>query len=105
MKNIYNQICCDCGQANPQWASVNNGIFICFNCSLVHRNFGMQISFVRSISMDAWTTKQLTMMENGGNAKFREFMSAFNLDKEAQVNKYKTKAADFYRKKVFLNKY
>ena len=47
---LENQQCFDCGQAQPQWASVNNGIFICMNCAAMHRSMGVQISFVRSLS-------------------------------------------------------
>ncbi len=96
----YNQVCCDCGQAAPQWASVNNGVFICFNCSGIHRTFGMQISFVRSLTMDSWTAKQLLLMQNGGNAKFREFMSNYGLDNVSPGTKYRTKAAEYYRRTV-----
>ena len=35
-----NQICFDCTQASPQWASVNNGVFICMNCAAQHRAMG-----------------------------------------------------------------
>lgn len=38
-----------------QWASVNNGILLCLNCSGVHRSFGVRVSFVRSITMDSWS--------------------------------------------------
>ena len=100
----YNQLCCDCGQGSPQWASVNNGIFICFNCSIQHRNFGMQISFIRSVIMDSWTLKQLSMMQNGGNSRFKNFMANYGLDSESSNVKYKTKAAEYYRKKVTLSK-
>ena len=68
-----NQQCFDCSQANPQWASVNNGIFICMNCAALHRSMGTGISFIRSISMDAWTEKQLKLMALGGNKKLKDF--------------------------------
>ncbi|XP_015671536.1 arf-GAP with coiled-coil, ANK repeat and PH domain-containing protein 3 [Protobothrops mucrosquamatus] len=32
-----NDQCCDCGQADPRWASINLGILLCIECSGIHR--------------------------------------------------------------------
>ncbi len=32
-----NSICCDCGQPEPHWASINLGITLCIQCSGIHR--------------------------------------------------------------------
>jgi len=40
--------------SDPQWASINLGVFMCIECSGVHRSLGTHISKVRSIDLDQW---------------------------------------------------
>ena len=110
MEDPGNKVCCDCGifmnitlgNDSPQWCSVSNGIFICFICSAVHRSLGIQMSYVKSILMDAWDIKEFSMMKEGGNTKFKAFMEECKLTQELPNVKYKTKAAAYYRKRVRL---
>ena len=57
-------------------ASPKLGIFICLNCSGVHRGLGVHISFVRSITMDAFKSAELARMAAGGNKPWKDFFDA-----------------------------
>ena len=41
----------------PRWASMNLGIFLCLNCSGIHRRLGVHISKVKSVTLDGWKIK------------------------------------------------
>ena len=44
---------------------------MCLECSGMHRQLGVHISFCRSTGMDKWTYRQLYRCAVGGNARAR----------------------------------
>ncbi|XP_953965.1 ADP-ribosylation factor GTPase-activating protein, putative [Theileria annulata] len=95
-----NNVCFDCGSVGPTWASLSHGSFICLTCSGIHRGFGLQISFVKSITMDSWTSRQLLYMKNGGNANLKAFFDEYKIMDLPITSRYKTEGAAYYRRRL-----
>ncbi|XP_034043988.1 arf-GAP with dual PH domain-containing protein 2-like isoform X1 [Thalassophryne amazonica] len=66
LQQAGNNMCADCGAPDPDWASYTLGIFVCLNCSGMHRNLPA-VSRVKSIHLDFWEDSQVEFMKQRGN--------------------------------------
>ncbi|KAL3979001.1 globoside alpha-N-acetylgalactosaminyltransferase [Sarotherodon galilaeus] len=71
-----NACCCDCGQPEPRWASINLGITLCIQCSGIHRSLGVHFSKVRSLTLDTWEPELLKLMCELGNKVINQIYEA-----------------------------
>jgi len=107
-----NEVCCDCQDPDPQWASINYGVTLCIECGGIHRSLGVHITKVRSIKLDAWEPEILKVMAELGNSIVNKILegkinpqdkpgpSATRAQREAFIiNKYKEKT--WVNKQIF----
>ncbi|XP_077961896.1 arf-GAP with coiled-coil, ANK repeat and PH domain-containing protein 2 [Gasterosteus aculeatus] len=71
-----NQRCCDCGEEEPRWASINLGVTMCIQCSGIHRSLGVHLSKVRSLTLDSWEAEQLKLLCILGNDVMNQIYEA-----------------------------
>ena len=96
-----NKKCFDCQNEPARWTSLNNGIFLCNECSEEHKNFGLGTNIIKSISLDQWNKNQLNIMKIGGNKRLKTFLEENDVPKS--INKrtlYHSKLMVYYRKKL-----
>ena len=96
-----NKHCFDCGTNHPKWTSKTFGVFVCLDCSGIHRSMGVHISFVKSANMDKWTSEELDVFRcSQGNAKARLFFAQHGWQDNERgriAQKYTSRAAGLYR--------
>jgi len=78
IRNIpSNNQCCDCGGNNDNtWLSTNFGIIICIECSGIHREMGVHISKIQSLTLDNIGTSQLLVSRAMSNDNFNRIYEA-----------------------------
>jgi ADP-ribosylation factor GTPase-activating protein 2/3 len=108
MSLVDNMACFDCSKLfiklekiPAHWVSLNNSIFLCMECSGTHRSYGVNISYVRSATLNTLTNPQLKTLELGGNKRLKEF---FKLHKTpcylSKKQLYNTNLMHYYRRLV-----
>lgn len=73
-----NERCVDCSTSKdkPTWLSTNLGVLVCIECSGIHRDLGVHISRIQSLTLDNLNTSQLLIAHNMGNDFFNEIFEA-----------------------------
>jgi len=106
LKLKENSVCADCGSKDPQWASISLGVFLCIECSGVHRSLGVSISKVRSVTLDVWEPEWIKRMQNVGNRKANEVWEAkLGVGQKLQEDCIYPQRADYIRRKYIFGEF
>uniref|UniRef100_A0A8P4KHW7 Un-named sa1614 n=1 Tax=Dicentrarchus labrax TaxID=13489 RepID=A0A8P4KHW7_DICLA len=97
-----NNNCCDCGAPDPGWLSTNLGILTCIECSGIHREMGVHVSRIQSLSLDSLGTSDLLLARNVGNSGFNEILEANLLSPSLKPSQHSHMGE---RKDFILSKY
>ena len=96
-----NSKCSDCFSENPNFSSLNNGLFICEKCAEIHKStLGQTVSLVLPLS-EIKDPKQILFLKLGGNENYKKLMFEYHLiSSKDRIPKYRSKFSFWYRKNL-----
>ncbi|XP_022252892.1 arfGAP with SH3 domain, ANK repeat and PH domain-containing protein-like isoform X4 [Limulus polyphemus] len=105
-----NDRCCDCNTTkefldlDPTWLSTNFGILTCIECSGIHRDLGVHISRIQSLTLDNIGTSQLLLARVMSNAGFNDVLEATQFRKPSPYSSMDERC-EFIRSKYVEKKF
>ena len=102
LKDEMNDFCVECGEENPEYVSINNGIFICRECVQIHLKFPTIISRVKKNNIKTLTLNEIQYLLCGGNRALLNFICN-EYPKLAELPSnilYRTQAMFYYRQNL-----
>lgn len=97
-----NDICADCNSQYPTYISINNSIFLCEKCALKHKQFGYNISYIRSIH-EQFDDYLLNFIYRGGNKRYFQYCISTTLNAMQPELRYKSYGMEYYRVLVCIH--
>ena len=94
-----NNYCVECGNEDPEYISINNGIFICGECVQNHFKFPKNISKIIKNNLKSLTLKEIQPLLCGGNKALLDFINNEfpKLSEFPPHILYRTQAMSYYR--------
>ena len=102
LNDELNKYCVECGNENPEYISINNGIFICVECVQNHFLFPKNISRIINNNIKSLTLDEIQFLLCGGNRALLDFINnEFPKLSEYPPNiLYRTQAMVYYRQNL-----
>ena len=98
-----NLICFDCRKKTPKYISINNSIFLCSSCALIHKkNLPEKISFIIDNNLNLLSINYLRYLFIGGNQNLDNFINYVypGLQNYPPKILYRTQALNYYRENL-----
>ncbi len=97
-----NKYCVECGKENPEYISINNGIFLCMECAQNHFKFPKNVSEIIKNDRKSLTFDEIQPLLCGGNRSLLDFINKEfpKLSEFPPHILYRTEAMVYYRRNL-----